>query len=220
MLQPLLINGYIIYIITIIVIIFTFSKINITLNILYGSLLAIITVYILFLYQSNQLKEYNTLQSIKQDNIIPPNKTFLNDHPDITNFLFSIQDLFIYNQEAYIKMVNSIEYLFKVLKLSKINNKTAPINDSLIIDAKKDAVNSLHSILINSISNKPLEKKIILASDTLNEILNNYLIENRKIIEKFNYENGYDNMSCVINNLNDPEPKNLYDHSGYSYEYI
>jgi hypothetical protein len=198
------------YVITFIIILFIFSKINISLNILYGTFVGIIIL--IFIYNNNEKKKkiHEDIIKLEKNNLIPQKK-YINEHEDIVNFLFSIQDLYVQNPQEYIVMTDNIDHLFEYLELSQINPNKAGVNHSLIKECKKDAVNALNSIIVSSVVNKDVAKKINIASITLNNLLNKYLTENKDIHEKYVYENGYTCETPLLTKIDDPEPKNLYD---------
>jgi hypothetical protein len=198
------------YVITFIIILFIFSRIDISLNILYGTFIGIIVL--VFIYNDNQRKKniHNDIIELEKSDLIPQKK-YINNHEDVINFLFSIQDLYVYNPQEYIVMMDNIDHLFEYLELSHVNPCKAGVNFSLMKDCKKDAVDSLNSIIVGSVVNKDVAKKINKASVTLNSLLNKYLTENKELHEKYVYENGYTCETPLITKIEDPEPKNLYD---------
>lgn len=198
------------YVVTFIIILFIFSKIDISLNILYGTFIGIITL--IFIYNDNERKKkiHNDIIELEKSDLIPQKK-YINNHEDVVKFLFSIQDLYVYNPQEYINMMDNIDHLFEYLELSHVNPHKAGVNQSLMKDCKKDAVNSLNSIMVGSVVNKDIAKKINIASITLNNLLNEYLTENKEIHEKYVYENGYTCETQLLTKIEDPEPKNLYD---------
>jgi len=185
------------YIIIFILVLFIFSKMKIELNILVGIIVALGILFVL--YSNYYFVQSNTDELFKQKiNLIypPPKKTI--NRPELINFLFSIQDLYIYNPQAYEDMR---EYISNFLFIydETVNNKfSAEINYKLIKNQKINALNSLQSILLKMPPNSEYDMKLKYSTITLEKLLNEYMQDIYDIYERNLYENGYTTNTRII----------------------
>lgn len=112
------------------------------------------------------------------ESIIEPNKNY-NKFSDIINFIFSIQDMYVYNPLQYINMIENIEAFFLMYKQSllffnDINNNFS-IDYQLMTSYKNNALNSLQSLSLTIPDDMRVKIKLGRAVDILNKILINYL---------------------------------------------
>lgn len=161
-----------IYFVILIIILFIIQKVNVNLNTLLGIFLFFIILYII---RYNRKKEKHILE-LKKD-FIKPKPRKINDYEDILNFVFSIQDLYVYNVPVYEDMIDNIDSLLEIYEQSKISNELAGVNYDLARERKKDAVNSLHSIIHIIPNSKVLIDKLNKAIKILDNILQNYIDE-------------------------------------------
>lgn len=204
------------YIVLSIIVLYIFSKLNLGINILIG----LIVIFILIYYNEQLLKESEEKQAETDDiinkSIYPQTTPIISKkYKEINEFLFFIQDFQTYNPPSYENMINVINEFFTIYDMfDNITNKTTNNteltdknpnvpNDLLIL--KKEALNSLHSIIFKIPSNKNIENKLSNAIEQLDILLSKYII---------NIKNIYMNSPYNINKklLDDNiEPKNLYD---------
>src|SRR6185312_4290443 len=88
------------YLTIIIIICFILSKFDIKLNIVFGTVLGAFIVNYMYTQKKKESDEFD--QTIKnQFDSIKPKPQLATKYVDIIQFLFSIQDLYIYNPQAY-----------------------------------------------------------------------------------------------------------------------
>ena len=204
------------YIVLSIIILYIFSKLNLGINILIGLIVICLFIY----YNEQSLKESEEKQAETDDiinkSIYPQTTPIISKkYKEINEFLFFIQDFQTYNPPSYENMIDVINEFFTIYDMfDNITNKTTNNteltdknpnvpNDLLIL--KKEALNSLHSIIFKIPSNKNIENKLSNAIEQLDILLSKYII---------NIKNIYMNSPYNINKKlldDDIEPKNLYD---------
>lgn len=187
------------YVVIFISTLYTFSKINISLSVVYGTF-----IILLFLYFANEnyVRTKNTsndILKIKQETLFPKSQS-INNYDDIVNFLFSIQDFYIYNPPAYEDMIESLNHFFILYEEILNNNELAGKHYDVLIDKVKIILNSLQSIIYNFPINVEYTKKLNYSVFVLQSILNKYLENIIKINENNIYKYGYNIKTRIITN--------------------
>ena len=187
-----------VYICIIVITLFVASRLNIGTNILFGSGVAALIIY--FMYESRRydIKVDEENIKLKEEELTDTNE-HLTDKREMTNFLFSIKDLYYYNPDAYNDMVDDLVKFFTLHDDVDKDSSTAGMNFENMNIYKKGALNNLHSIIVSADSNKDLIKKINDATDKLEEILNRYMNEVYYTHLENIHEKGYTNTTKVIN---------------------
>jgi Ca2+/Na+ antiporter len=186
------------YVVIIITIIFSFSTINLNLNILYGTIIAYFLINYLYSdYKQKQEKE-NKTKSYQEANLLPKPE-IISKYGDIIKYLFSIQDLYIYNPQAYEEITDSLANFFRTFEETQNNPCQAGINHGLMITYKKHTVNALHSIIYNLSNDVDYTEKLNEAIVILQEILDEYLDKVEKKQKECLYEYGYNVSTKLIN---------------------
>ena len=189
----------VLFVITILV----FSSIEITFTLFVG-----LIIYVLFIkYYStiNDKKNINEEEKFK----IKKNKYDISDnHPEIIDFLFNIEDL---KQFSFI-LFNEL----KILIINFVNTYDDCINDyTLVNDYYNTLVNLKLKILITienfNINGAP--KDIVINNKQMIEnILNKYLDNLKLLNDKNNYYNGFDLYAKEIEDNNNIKASNLFDY--------
>ena len=189
----------VLFVITILV----FSSIEITFTLFVG-----LIIYVLFIkYYStmNDTKNINEQEKFK----IKKNKYDIPDnHPEIIDFLFNIEDL---KQFSFI-LFNEL----KILIINFVNTYDDCINDyTLVNDYYNTLVNLKLKILITienfNINGAP--KEIVINNKQMIEnILNKYLDNLKLLNDKNNYYNGFDLYAKEIADNNNIKASNLFDY--------
>jgi hypothetical protein len=137
---------------------------------------------------------------------------------DVINYLFSIQDIYQYNPQTYENMNNNIKEFFKLYKVSFVNRKNADINYGLMENYKREALNSLHSIIFNLPDDNRARQKLNNSILVLDKILTKYLDQISYVSDNYKFKNNIDNQTIMINYGS--KPFNEYDDifQPYSYE--
>lgn len=208
-------NKLFFYGLIIIVLLFFFKFININLNIILVVIISIIAI--LYYNSKNQYK-------MKEDKIIFDNKTKLirppskkiQSYPQFVDFIFSIQEMYVYNVQAYENLIDTLDDIFQIYEETIIDNSTAGYNYNLIDNKRKEAVNSLHSIIFNLPNNKEYINKLNDAILKLNQLIYIILDELQTLNNLYIFNNGYNRNTVIINN--GPKPDNFYDKEPYSFD--
>ena len=189
----------VLFVITILV----FSSIEITFTLFVG-----LIIYVLFIkYYStmNDTKNINEQEKFK----IKKNKYDIPDnHPEIIDFLFNIEDL---KQFSFI-LFNEL----KILIINFVNTYDDCINNyTLVNDYYNTLVNLKLKILITienfNINGAP--KEIVINNKQMIEnILNKYLDNLKLLNDKNNYYNGFDLYAKEITDNNNIKASNLFDY--------
>lgn len=193
---------FILFAITIIIVAF-FSKLNVQSGIFVGIFISsVTTIYLLNVFMTEQKKQNNE-QQIKQSSIYPQTENILK-YNDITDFLFSIQDLYIISPQIYEELVGLLDE-FIVLYEDGINYppKTG-INLSMAQNIITLSMNTIHSFVYN-ISSPVLINKIQISASHLNNILNGYILKMYDVY-KIQLDNNEINRNTRLINLSDPQP--------------
>lgn len=201
-----------IYIGILIIIIFICIKLNLSDNIIYGFLISSIIIYYLMTKENNNKNNTEDILNEKKKYIIPPLKTTL-AHDEITNFLFSIQDFYNFNPQAYSEMITNLEKFFEVYKNTHNDKEKAYMNYSILIDCKNNTCIALESIIFAIPVNKDYEIKLSKSTKVLNNMLIKYLHEIYIINKENNYYTGMKSHSKLIDDptLNLANPANSFE---------
>jgi hypothetical protein len=190
---------------------------NIELNIVYGTMIGLLVIYLYYTTQVRNEENLNILSKQKEDLLFPkPIKTIEFNHKDMINFLFSIQDFYQNNPQAYEDMIENIDQFFVLYNEIIINPELANQNYQNLVDLKRSILNSLQSIIINLLPNVQRDNKLQESVVVLNNILNKYLSDIKKLHENLIYKNGYNMRTTLINT--GPDSYNTFDNSEFSYD--
>jgi hypothetical protein len=196
------------YTIISIIIIYIFARINISLGIIYGTFIVII-----ILYYAN--KDYNFKQKqnddikINKKNLIIPNPNIAQNYIEIVNFLFSIQDFYVFNPLAYEKMINHLDNFFQYYNETINNKKLAGINYNLMLEQKRSALNSLQSLIITFCTDVNYMNKFNNSITVLEELLDVYMKKVEYMYKEYLYHNGNNTSTQLL--MKPPFPINMYD---------
>lgn len=194
------------------------SKFNIGLSTIFAFVLSYY-VYIHLINSSKNTSEKK--EKILKDKIkqLRPKTEIIEKYEDLVNFLFSIQDLYVYNPPAYEEVVNSIKNFLIVYEETIKVPDFASKNYSVAEMKMHNAINSLHSILLNANGNRNLDNKINKSFRILHKILKKYLDEIELIIKKDIKYNGY-NVGTLVLDSNRLKPYNYSEFSKYTFDLI
>jgi hypothetical protein len=191
------------YFVIFIAITFAFSTIKLGLNIIYGTIIAYFIINFLYSNYKKKQETENKTKSFQEANLLPKPKIF-EKYGDIIKYLFSIQDFYIYNPQAYEDMTKSLDSFFRTYEETKNNSSQSGVNHGLMINYKRSATNSLHSIIYNLPNDVDYTNKLNDAIIIIQEILDKYLDKVKLINKKYLFENGYNNKTKIIDNLELP----------------
>lgn len=207
-----------IYLLILLVIIWITSKHNVTL----GFAVALAISYFVISYMNHRSKTMADTQqdivNIKEDNITPKPKPTTLEQPDIRNFLFSVQDLRVYNALAYQETVNRIDDFFEYYSIVFVEPSRAYIYFGLMEQSKRDALNALASLIFSIPEDRRVRGKLNRATTVMDEILTKYLDQVSYVADEYRFKYGWNVDTKVLNY--GPKPFNQYDDmfQPYSYE--
>jgi effector-binding domain-containing protein len=170
----------------------------------------------------NQAKQFTHDQEKKQQEhklstIKPPPKTFAG-RDDIIDLVFSIQDFYPYNPEAYEEMIDNIDAFFKIYDIIKTDPAYCEYYYTIADTKKSNAVNALQSMIFNIPNSKIPEDKLIRAYKRLETLLVNYINELYKICDNDLTTKGFDVTRKLINT--GPKEYNNYKEKDFTYQFI
>lgn len=186
------------YIIIIIGIAFVFSNIMIELNLIFGLIIGGIVIYVLYTNYKDKQEVENKTKSFQESLLLPKPET-LSKYENVVKYLFSIQDFYVHNPQAYEDMVNAIENFFRIYEETIVNHKYAGRNYDMMIEQKRSGMNSLHSIIYNLPTNVDYTEKLDNGVVTLEEVLQEYLDKVESIQKLYLHQNGYNVDTKIIN---------------------
>lgn len=193
-----------------------FRNTNITLGIIFGIFVASVCVYVLYLREITTMTSNEQLHQIKADNIKPKSK-YISKYTDFTDFIFSIQDFYVYNPQSYENIIKELDTFIEIYEDILIDNSLAGNYYSIAETRKLMALNSLHSIIMIIPSDKKLINKLNEAMKTFEQLFNKYLLVIYEKNETYIKEHGYFNNTKIIE-LN-ISPYNKYKNETYDQYY-
>lgn len=148
-------------IVTFIVTALIFSKIDINLGVIYGSLMCLFVLY--FVAQNHKYNESAEDKIIKTKNsLIHPDFIEKENHKEISQYIFFIQDFYVLNPQAYEEFIDNINKFFQSLKLIEYDPNNAGTEYDLLNQYKRKAKNALHSIIYRMPNNIQYKKNSML----------------------------------------------------------
>tara|TARA_A100001015_G_C15031668_1_gene733642 strand:- start:2218 stop:2892 length:675 start_codon:yes stop_codon:yes gene_type:complete len=199
-------NNYLFkYICIIIFCIFIFSSIKINFSSFIGFLFGVTICY--YIYNKNLITKYNREELLKKNKI---STQFIKKFPEFEDFIYSITDIKNYNLHTYNNIIQNINSFLNIYTDIKFGVNNCKYNYDLAVDMKRNALNNLHSIIINIEENKVLINKLKLLINKLHNILNKYLNKMITICNHNIEKNGYDINTHFINK-NELYPANKFD---------
>ena len=187
------------------------------LNIFFGIIIALIIFKYIYDTKKKKNNEEIYISNLENDYIVPKPK-ICNKYNDIVKFLFSIQDLYKYNQQTYENLIDIIDNFFYLYEESLLINNLSANNYDLMDKNKNQALNLLHSIIINVPADTIYNNKIDDSVDYLNFILSNYLENIYYIYSKTIYVNGLNSGSKILLNPIEPKPATYYNCNNTIYD--
>lgn len=198
-----------------------FLQISIELNIILGLMLA--CFLILYLKEKDNIKiqteekENDTKLSFIKPHLKKVNK---DKDKDFIDFIFSVQDFYVYNPLAYEEFIDNMDGFFELREL--IFNDEQFINYYFqIADSKKNnALNSFHSLIYSLPNDKTYTEKFDRAHKRLETLLNKEFNQMYDQITFVTQKNGLDSLKRPVNT--DIEPKSYmhyFDNKDFTYQF-
>lgn len=190
-----------IYIIITIFSIYYFTYKNITINIIFGVFVGL--VIIKYIYDKN-IKKSEGIEFEYQDkknNIVPKiyDVDIDNDlNKKIIDLIFSMQDFYFYNPEAYQDFISKMNKMFELKNNLEKNVIRKDKYFSIIKNLKKDIVNTFHSLIYEIPLDDNYTDKFNRAHKRLETLLTELINKVYYDIESYRYKKGYDIHSEYI----------------------
>ncbi|ARF11767.1 hypothetical protein Klosneuvirus_2_203 [Klosneuvirus KNV1] len=198
-----------------------FLQISIELNIILGLVLA----YLLILY----LKEKDDIRIQTEEKEKDTKLSFIKPHfekinkekdKDFIDFVFSVQDFYVFNPRAYEEFIDNMDSFFELRELV-FNDETFNNYYFQIADSKKNnALNSFHSLIFSLPNDKTYTEKFDRAHKRLETLLNR---EFNKMYDQITFvlqKNGPDTLKRPVSQ--DLEPKSYmhyFDDKDFTYQF-
>lgn len=215
------------YIVMFIFIMWFVTQITITLNTIVG---LAVSVFVISYFNHQSIVEKNTIKDIydiKKEATSPSSNglpgsvpTMIHERRDATNFLFSIQDLRMYNPQAYDEGVEFMDRFFEYRKILDSEPDRCYTYYGLMENARRDSLNAFKSIIHSLPEDRRVRAKLNRATEILDEIFVRYLDQVSYIIDDHVYHNGY-SINTKIPDYG-AKPYNEYDDilEPYTYEFF
>ncbi len=187
-----------IYIIIIVYSLVYFRNKKIGLNIIFALIFAGIIIAYIHDKKNTIGNTEDIKEEIKLDSIKPVPINFANKE-DITDLLFSIQDMYHYNPQAYEEMIENLRIFFAIYYDIK---ESIPLYDhhyQIATSKKENALNALHSMVISIPNDEAYMDKFNRAHKRLETLLNGYINELYDQCQLNVYNNGYNVYRRAIN---------------------
>lgn len=207
-----------IYVVVFLFILWFISRQNLGINVLIAM---IIGAFVINYMNHRSVKTNDTqedIKNIKIDAIEPKISNDTKKQDDIINFLFSIQDMYVYNPTQYIEMITNINNFYDLYKETDVDNQTSYVNYDLMKQYKRNALNSLSSIIFSLPDDRRVRDKINMSASILDTIMTKNLDQISYIIDNYTYKHGYSVDTKIIDY--GPKASNEYEDmfKNYSYE--
>lgn len=198
-----------------------FLQISVELNIILGLIIA--SGLILYLKEKDNIK----IQTEEKENetklsfIKPqPQKINKDKDKDFIDFIFSVQDFYVFNPLAYEEFIDNLDSFFELREL--IFNDEQFINYYFqIADSKKNnALNSFHSLIYNLPNDKTFTEKFDRSHKRLETLLNKEFNQMYDQITFVLQKNGLDTLKRPVQS--DLEPKSYmhyFDNKDFTYQF-
>ena len=196
-----------IFIVTIFIVTYFFSFFDIKLNILFGLFVALLIV--LYFYNDKVTINEREDELIKEKiKLIQPQPLKAIKYNEITDFLFTIQDFYQYNQNAYEQMIRHLDYFFEIYQNIIDNPSKSYLLYNMLFEQKILTLNNLQSIVYSLNPNHDYDKKLQNSIKKLDELCNVYIRRAYKIYAKELYKQNIDER--IIKKINDPDAYNNF----------
>lgn len=207
------------YLVIIIIILAFFMRVSIKLNIIFGLFIGVVVI----LYMNGKQTAVNELfekqMEIKLDAIKPePYKLKETKNKDIIDFLFSIQDFYVYNQQAYEELIANIESFLTLYEDIFGGDEDLAFYYYQIAESKKNnALNSLQSMIYKLPVDPIITDKFDRAHKRLETILNKYMNQLYDKCTHLIIKNGHNIHTRQINT--GPREANHYFDKEFGYQF-
>ncbi len=194
-----------------------FKNISIKLSVVVG-----LVIWIGIIIYLNQKKEQDTGDKNNEHNIklqtIKPKPKNFSKYDNVIDFFFSIQDLYVYNPQAYEEMIDNTDEFLSMYEEIEINPIRSNELFNPMFQRRRNALNALQSLIYKVPSDPNMINKLNDSMKELDDILYIFLDKVNYLHNKHLYENGYTSDHKLIDN--GPLAYNNYDtKSKFAYEF-
>jgi len=206
------------YLVIIFAFLFLYKSQNIGLNVILALLLA--SFVILYLY-NKKIEQINLNENefIQKENYINPEIPMLKHeyNQDLIDFIYSIQDMHIYNPESFEEMADNINHFLKIYDIIFENYSLREQYYQIAESKKNNALNAFHAIILSLPVDNKITDKFNRAHKRLETILNKYLNDlydecrHKLIIQGYNINKRHINIG--------PKEANNYFEKDFSYQF-
>jgi len=178
------------YIIIVILCLFIILHKSFNIKIIIALIVAFVIVfYIKYVYNKKPPEEQKNYPSLE----------FIKD-TKLSDFMYNIEDIYMYNPEEYGNLIYNLNKFYEYYELVFIDEKTANTNYEIMETYKKNALNILASIIMNT-DNQYIRYKINKSTEILDDIMTKHLDQVSYISDNDIYKNGYNNNTKIIENI-------------------
>lgn len=205
------------YIVVIIVVAWMFHFYNVKLNIVFGTIVAMMLVALLYINNSHKQKDKEQLASDIVDAISPaPTHSIEFKHSDIVDFLYTIADYYPYNTVAYENLVDELDYFSIIYERVFTNIPMISQYYDILMTTKANILNTLHSFIykipVVEISHDRLKYSIKEAD----KILSSYIEIIHQKYKDYVYINGLTSTTKLIET--GPKAYDYYEKTPYTFD--
>lgn len=189
------------YIILCIITLYFFSTKDIKLNFVFGFVICCMVIYHLNTKNQNKKLDHENQVKDKVSLVLPKSKNAV-AYEEITDFLYSIQDFYIYNPQAYAEFMENLDTFFDIYEVSKINPVLTGQYYNHMEMYKRSSMNSLQSMIHTIPSSVGITNKLSDAIRELEGLLNIYLDKTERGHDLYLFKNGINiNTKLIEKNL-------------------
>lgn len=192
-----------------------FMKIDIRLNIILAIFIG--TVVVAYVNEKRktglQIEEEQMEKKLEE---IKPAPQYFENHKDIIDFLFSVQDYYNFNPEAYEECIDNMDAFMRLHDIILEGTDLCDDYYQIAESKKNNALNAFHSILFKLPNNKLVTEKFNRAHKRLETIMTDHLGELYDVCTNEVLLQGYNNNRKAINI--GPKPANHYFDRDYTYQ--
>jgi len=196
-----------VYISILLFFIFYFRDVHIGLNVI----LSIFVASLIILYLNDRNNTSNEVEEKRKEtklNAIRPHPKNIQYDNDLIDFLFSIQDFYQYNPQAYEEMVDNIDHFMEIRDIIFLDTKFCEQYYQIAVNKKDNAVNALQSIIFTIPPNVEITDKLDRAHERLETLLTNHINELYAECQKDLIVNGLNVHKTII--PTGPKAYNVY----------
>lgn len=198
-----------------------FLRISVELNIILG--IAMACFLILYLKEKDDIRiQTEETENDTKLSFIKPHLEKINKEKDrdFIDFVFSVQDFYVFNPLAYEEFIDNLDSFFELRELI-FNDETFTNYYFQIAESKKDnALNSFHSLIYNLPNDKTYTEKFDRAHKRLETLLNREFNQMYDQITFIQQKNGMDTLKRPVEQ--DLEPKSYttyFDNKDFTYQF-